>query len=236
VAGSAECDPSSNSQLQLPFVAGRFKGRDLATVLNAPAFQDWIANLWNRHQPFLLQFAYHHVRDRDRAEEVVQDMWVDFIKSLPRFEGRCSEKTWLVQILNRCIQKAQRRTILTSAREQLSGILGRGRDESHPAAMEESGGHWYEDPEQLVLAQECLEQIWQAGHVLPRRQAEAWFLRYMDGYTPQEVSAALGLTAENVRVLLYRARQRLGAKLRRYFGAAKELDTVHTKAHDLQRS
>jgi tetratricopeptide (TPR) repeat protein len=81
--------------------------------------------------PFLLQLAHHRVRDRDRAEEVVQDMWVDFIRSLPRFEGLCSEMTWLVQILKRCIQKAQRPTTLTRAREALSGILGRGRDESN---------------------------------------------------------------------------------------------------------
>lgn len=236
MAGSAECDPSSNTQLELPFVAGRFKGRDLAALLNDPAFQQWTANLWNRHQPFLLQLAHHHVRDRDRAEEVVQDMWVDFIKSLPRFEGRCSEKTWLVQILNRCIRKAQRRTALTSARELLSGILGRGRDESDTSTSEERGGNWYENPEQLVLAQECLEQIWQAARALPKRQAEVWFLRDVDGYASKEVSAALGLTSENQRVLRHRAHERLKGELRRYLGETKAPQPVRNKTHDLQRS
>jgi RNA polymerase sigma-70 factor, ECF subfamily len=234
VAGSAECDPSSNTQFELAFVAGRFKGQDPATLLSDPAFQEWVANLWNRHQPFLLQFARHHVRDR--AEEVVQDMWVDFVKSVPRFEGRCSTKTWLIQILRRCIQKEQRRTVFTRAHEALMGLLGRGHDESYPATMEDSGGNWYENPEHLVLAQECLDEIWRAGRALAKRQAEVWFLRDVDGYSLQEVSAALGITTENQRVLRHRAHERLKAELRRYLGNTKAPQPVRKKAHDLQRS
>lgn len=236
MAGSAECDPSSNTQLELPFVVGVFKGRKVATLLNDPAFQEWIANLWNRYQPFLLELAHYHLRDRERAEDVVQEMWADFIKSLPRFEGRCSEKTWLVQILQRCIQKAQRRTTLTRAHEVLSGILGRGHDASDTATGKEGGEHWYENPEQLVLVQECLERIWRAGRALPKRQAEVWFLRDVDGYLPQEVFAALGLTPENQRVLRHRAHQRLKAELRRYLGKAKAPRAMRSKAHDMQRS
>jgi RNA polymerase sigma-70 factor, ECF subfamily len=236
VAGSAECDPSSNTQLELPFAAARFKGRDVSALFSDPAFQQWIANLWNRHQPFLLELAHYHLRDWDRAEDVVQEMWADFIKSLPRFEGRCSEKTWLVQILKRCIQKAQRRTALTTAREALGGILGRGRDESQTATMEQWGGNWYQNPEQLLLAQECLDEIWRAGRALPDRQAEIWFLRDVDGYTSEEVSTALGVSPENQRVLRHRAHRRLKAELRRYIGNAKAPRAMRDKAHDLQRS
>lgn len=85
MTGSADSDPSSNLQLELPFAAGRFKGRDLVSLLNDPIFQEWIASLWNRHQPFLLELAHYYLRDWDRAEDVVQEMWADFIKSLPRF-------------------------------------------------------------------------------------------------------------------------------------------------------
>lgn len=115
----------------------------------------------------MLELAHYHLRDWDRAEDVVREMWADFIKSLPRFEGRCSEKTWLVQILRRCIQKEQRQTVFTRAREVLMDVLGREPDDERGRKIEWSG-NWYENPEQLVFAQECLEQIWRVGQVFPK--------------------------------------------------------------------
>lgn len=175
------------------------------------------------------------MRDWDRAEEVVQEMWVDFIKSLPRFEGRCSAKTWLVQILKRCIQKERRRTVFIRAREAFLGVLERARDDRHGRDLE-SRGNWSGSPEQMLLAQEHLEQILRARKVFSKQQAEVWILRDISQWTSAEVSEALGLTPENERVLLHRARQRLKAKLRRYFGERKVAQNPPSKAHDLQRS
>ncbi|MGH7866473.1 MAG: RNA polymerase sigma factor [Candidatus Dormibacteraceae bacterium] len=179
--------------------------------------------------------AHYHLRDWDRAQEVVQDTWVDLIESVPRFEWRCSEKTCLVQILRRCIQKEQRRTFLTRAREAIRGVVERRRDD-HYGAGAGSQAKWYESPEQLLLTQERLEQIWRARRALPKRQAEVWILRDVLPWTPEEVSAALGLTPENQRVLRHRAHQRLKAKLRHYFGEAQTVQPRRSETHDLQRS
>jgi RNA polymerase sigma-70 factor (ECF subfamily) len=235
VPGAADSDLPSSVQLELPFVVARFKGKDPKLLLSDPVIREWIANLWNRHQLFLLELAHYHLRDWERAEEVVQDMWVDFIKSAPRFQGRCSEKTWLVQILRRCIKKEQRRTVLQRAREAILGAFEWKLGEHHGSRLG-SGAEWYENPEQLLLAQECLEEIWRAGRSLPKQQAEVWFLRDVDERTSEDVATALGLTPENLRVLRHRAHQRLNAALRRYFGKRKTARPVRTKAHDLQRS
>ena len=164
---------------------------------------------------------------------MVQHTLVDSIESVPRFEGRCSEKTWLVQILRRCIQKEQRRSLFTRAREAILGGVERGRDEDY-GTKAEPRANWYENPEQLLLARERLEQIWRARRVLSDRQAEVWILRDVHQWTANEVSAALGLKPGNERVLLHRARQRLGTELQRYFGKAETIEP--RKTHDLQRS
>lgn len=233
MANSADGDPSPNVQLELQWVSGRFKGRDLSSLISDPAFREWVASLWNRHQPLLLELAYYHLRDRNQAEEVVQDTWVDFIESVPRFEGRCSEKTWLVQILRRCIQKEKRRTVFTRAREAIMGVFERGWGEDYGASAGPRA-NWYESPEQRLLAQERIEQVWRARRVLPKRQAEVWILRDVLQWTAEEVAVALGLKPENQRVLLHRARQRLKKELQRYFGEAKTVRPRRSKTHDLQ--
>ncbi|MGH9440027.1 MAG: RNA polymerase sigma factor, partial [Terriglobia bacterium] len=176
MATSADSDSSNPIQLELPYASRRFKGSDVRALVSDTSFREWVANLWNCYQPLLLELAHFHLRDWERAQEVVQEMWVDFIKSVARFEGRCSEKTWLVQILKRCIQKEQRRTVFTRAREAIIGAAQRGRDGYYGArvGLQEK---WYESPEQLLLAQERLEQILRARRALPKKQAEVWILR-----------------------------------------------------------
>lgn len=235
MATSADPDSSSKIQLELPFVSLHPKERELRALIGDPSVREWIAGLWSRHQPLLLELAHFHLHDWDKAQEVVQDMWVDVLKSLHRFEGRCSAKTWLVQILRRCIQKEQRRTIFRRAREVLIGGVGTGPHE-HSGRRVNSQANWHDTPEQMLLAQERLEKIMRARRSLPVRQAEVWILRDVYQWTSKEVAVSLGLTAENQRVLLHRARQRLKAELRGYFGDAEAVQSGPTKSHDLQRS
>jgi RNA polymerase sigma-70 factor (ECF subfamily) len=56
--------------------------------------------------------------------------------------------------------------------------------------------------------------------LLPPRQQEVILLRDVEGWEPEEVSDALGLTAGNQRVLLHRARSKVRSRLESYLGAA----------------
>jgi RNA polymerase sigma-70 factor, ECF subfamily len=211
VGSPSDPNDGSNSQLPLPL------GDQQTDERKDAALRQWITQLWVLHQGVLLELAHFHLRDWDRAEEVVQDTWVDFLKSLSRFEGRCSPKTWLVQILRRRIKKELRRTILRRAHEALLGIarVRHYKEYDAPAAPITSRG---ENPEKALLMQECLEYILRVSHALPERQAEVWILRDLFQWTAEEVSTALAISAENQRVLLHRAHQRLRLELERYFG------------------
>jgi RNA polymerase sigma-70 factor (ECF subfamily) len=186
-------------------------------MMSEPDLREWVTALWVRYQGLLLELANYHLRDRDRAQEVVQDTWVDFMKSLGRFEGRCSPKTWLVQILRRCIRKEQRRMIFRRAHEAVLGI-GVARRYDDFGARGADSGIWRENPEQSLLVQERLEYVLRVSRTLPGRQAEVWILRDLFQWTSEEVSTALKITQENQRILLHRARQRLKLEIARYFG------------------
>lgn len=234
MAVSADSDPPLKDQLELQFVSGYSGKEDVRALLNDHRLHDWLRQLWDQHQMLLLELAHYELRDWDRAEEVVQDTWVDFLNSLHRFEGRCSAKTWLVQILKRCIKKQQRRAIFSRAAEAILGAVERGRNDRYSRRVE-SRGNWYQNPEQRLLTQERLEHILRARQALPRRQADVWILRDVFQWTSEEVSVSLGIATENQRVLLHRARQRLRAELRDYFGNATAVQPGRVQSHDLQR-
>lgn len=234
MAASADSDPPLKNQLELPFFSAHSGKEDVGALISDDRLNDWLRQLWDQHQVLLLELAHYELHDWDRAEEVVQDMWIDFLKSLHRFEGRCSVKTWLVQILKRCIKKERRRAIFSRAFGALLGAAERGRHVQYSGRIDLRGSS-YQNPEQRLLTQERLEHILRARQALPRRQADVWILRDVFQWTSVEVSVSLGITAENQRVLLHRARQRLQAELRGYFENAAAAQPGHVQSHDLQR-
>ncbi len=219
-------------QRRLPFEPRQPDEQGTLTLVNDAATRAWVSQLWSLHQGLLLELAHYHLRDWDRAQEVVQDTWIDFLKSLHRFEGRCSPKTWLVQILKRCIKKEQRRTILRRTREALIGIVGAENAEHYGGTVVAQGG---ERPESALRLRERLEYILRAGRALPEHQAEVWMMRDLFQWTSEEVSTTLAISPENQRILLHRARQRLKLELERYFSENPSAESRRTHSHDLQR-
>jgi len=194
--------------------------------------REWVTELWVRYQGLLLELANYHLRDRDRAQDVVQDTWVDLMKSLGRFEGRCSPKTWLVQILRRRLKKELRSMIFRRVREAALGIEEAWR--YHDSGVRGAGfGSWRENPERALLVQERLEYVLRVSRALPGRQAEVWILRDVLQWTSEEVSNALTITQENQRVLLHRARQRLRSEMKRYFGETPKGQSRRDDSHDM---
>ena len=76
----------------------------------APAPEDWL----DEHGDVLFAFALARVGRRDVAEDLVQETLLAAIEAQARFEGRSSERTWLVGILKRRASAWKRRQRFTS--------------------------------------------------------------------------------------------------------------------------
>jgi RNA polymerase sigma-70 factor (ECF subfamily) len=79
---------------------------------------------------------------------------------------------------------------------------------------------WAGLPEERLLAGETLRLVRDAIERLPARQQEVIVLRDVEGWEPDEVSDALGLSAGNQRVLLHRARSKVRNQLEDYLREA----------------
>ncbi|HUR85286.1 MAG TPA: sigma-70 family RNA polymerase sigma factor [Solirubrobacteraceae bacterium] len=183
--------------------------------------------LVDRHGAALLRLARTFVRDRAVAEEVVQETWLAVLDGIDRFEGRSSLKTWIFQILS---NRARTRAVREGRSAPFSALAG-ADDDDEPAVDADRfrgdghrwAGHWAAAPsdwshlpEERLLGQETLALVHEAIEELPPRQADVIVLRDVEGWEPEEVSAALGITDGNQRVLLHRARSKVRAALEGY--------------------
>ena len=60
------------------------------------SFTDWV----NQYSDTLYSWAFHKTSNKEMAEDIVQDTFYSAYKSLEKFEGKSSPKTWLLSILN----------------------------------------------------------------------------------------------------------------------------------------
>jgi len=68
-------------------------------------------------------------------------------------------------------------------------------------------------PEQEVLGREQRDRIWRCFQQLSPRQQEIFILRYLEGWSTDEVASILGLTNSSVKQHLFRAVRRLRKSL-----------------------
>jgi RNA polymerase sigma-70 factor (ECF subfamily) len=185
-----------------------------------------------QHHNALLRVARTYVSDGAVAEEVVQETWLGVLRGLNNFEGRCSLKTWIFQILiNRARTRGQReaRSIPFSAlagpdtADEPAVDPGRfaGPDSEFPNHWLTEPRQWDMTPEQLLLSQECRTYIEQAIAELPPLQNQVITLRDVQGWTSEEICNALQISESNCRVLLHRARSRVRRALESYLGVGQ---------------
>ncbi len=175
----------------------------------------------------MLRVALPYVRERGIAEEVVQEAWLTVLRSLPRFEGRSTVRTWILGIvinLARSRARAEHRS-LPVPNDAVDPVIDPAR--FRPPDATRAPNHWAEGPtpwpvpEEQLLASETRKVIFDAIGELPSTQRDVLILRDMEGFTAEETCNILGLTDTNQRVLLHRARSRVREAIERYFDATE---------------
>lgn len=157
-------------------------------------------SLFARYTPRVLTFLTRMVRDRARAEELTQDVFVRVYNAAERYEASARFSTWIFGIAHNLalndLARAHRRY------EQSDG------------ALEELGA-----PDPAASADEKLDavrmqtRLERALAALPERQRAALLLRSEQGLSYEEIANALSATVSSVKSLIHRAREALLVEL-----------------------
>lgn len=171
--------------------------------------------LMRRHNQKLFRLLRAMLRSDSEAEDVMQEAYVRAFAALSGFEGRASFSTWLLRIAaHEAMARSRKgkRFVLADPLEEASMFEGAG-SEREP------------NPEEAASASELGRVLTEAIDSLPESHRTVFVLREVEGLSTAETAEALGLSEENVKVRLHRARgalrtfvdHRVGREVRRIF-------------------
>ena len=164
------------------------------------------------HRRYLLRVAQLQLRDADLAEDVVQETLLAALAARDGFSGRSSIKTWLTGILKHkivdAIRQKQRQPIVMATFEEETDL------EDFDALFRDDGG-WaappadWGDPETALSRHEFMDVMQACLERLPPNTARVFVMREIMELTSDEICKELTITANNLWVILYRARMAL---------------------------
>jgi RNA polymerase sigma-70 factor, ECF subfamily len=171
-----------------------------------------VENVVRRHSGDLLNGALGLGLRENAAEELVAETFATFLDVAPRFQGRSSVKTFLFGILYRKAMERGRK----SAREQAFDPIDEAFDKRFNLI-----GHWSQPPrgpEEETLAREIGELIEVCLKGLRPLERAAFLLKEVERESSGSVGNALEVKDTHLRVLLFRARNKLRDCLEKRWG------------------
>lgn len=159
------------------------------------------AVLVDRYKDLVFTLALRMLKNREEAEEVAQDTFIKVFQSLVKFKGDSKFSTWIYRITyNGCLDR------LKKYKQQYNVVPIDDFTERQMVDLDNALDA-LEEQEQRQEILECL-------HLLPYEDRFLLTLYYYEEQSLEEVSKIVGLTANNVKVKLFRSRKKLAAILK----------------------
>lgn len=149
--------------------------------------------LYARHGGSILGYLTSYLRDRQLAEEVLQDVMLAAWKSAAKFRGDSKVRTWLLVI-------ARNRAINTQRKYSPNMVP---LEEDLNAHSADTG------PLEKVVRKSEHEVLREAIDSLPSAHREILMLVFFQQLTGPEVAEVLGITVGTVKSRLHRAKETL---------------------------
>ena len=183
-------------------------GREATLVQRCAAGDDTAsAELVAEHQRMVVQLATNLLGDREEALDLSQDVFLKVFRTIHRFRGHSSLRTWIYRIVVNQARNQQRFWRRRHRADQISL-------DQHVAAHGDFLAEYEPGPERVLAQKELAERLRAALDRLPFDQRTAIVLREIDGLSYEEIAYSLGLAIGTVKSRLTRARQSLRGDLR----------------------
>lgn len=165
----------------------------------------------DKYQKLVLNCAFKFLRNRESAEDLTQEVFLEVFESIHAFRGDSQLSTWIYRIavtksLNRLkhLQRKKRFGVVIS-------LFGNEGLEDRLCAPEASG------PAKNLENQERAKILNRALQKLPDNQRIAFTLSKVDEMSYEDISLIMNASIPSVESLIHRAKVNLKKKLSRYY-------------------
>lgn len=157
--------------------------------------------LVDRYKDLVFTLALRMLKNREEAEEVAQDTFIKVYKSLQKFKGDSKFSTWIYKVAyNSCLDR-----------------IKKNKKHYNDVAIDEFTMHHLKAVDNVfetMVENERNEAIKECLNLLPSDDSFLLTLYYFEEQSLEEIADIIGLTANNVKVKLYRSRKKLATILK----------------------
>jgi RNA polymerase sigma-70 factor, ECF subfamily len=168
--------------------------------------------LFARYQKPLFNFFYRMLGRREAAEDMVQETFLKLCRFGSSFRGSSAKfSTWLYSVAgNQCRDHLRH----TARRPEIAlGEYEQNVSDGDPESLDPIPYTGESPVEDHVIRMELQEKLKAAVDSLPKKERTAILLREYQGLEYKDIAQILGCPLGSVKVLIFRARQRLRTRL-----------------------
>ena len=160
------------------------------------------------HKP-IFNYCFRVIGNRDRAEELTQDAFLQIYRARERYEPRARFVTYLFRVATNLCLNEKRHLSIREGTFSLDASRG-GEYGDLPRELPDPRA---ESAETVVGRDEIALQVQKTLAGLPGRQSSALLLSRVNGMSYSEVSDTLGISVNAVKSLVFRATRVLRSEL-----------------------
>ena len=164
--------------------------------------------LVERYQSMVFRTCMGFLHNKDNADDLTQEVFIQAYQSLTTFKGESSFSTWIYRIsVNASLNKV-RKTSKSFLLQRLDAVLGFEKSKEYNLSVSDT-----ENPENILITNEHKEWVKKALDGLPENQRTAIVLSKYDDLPQKEIAEIMNTTEGAVEALIQRAKANLREKL-----------------------
>jgi RNA polymerase sigma-70 factor, ECF subfamily len=168
-----------------------------------------LTELVKLYEQTVYNFSFKICRNKDKAENTMQETFLSMVKSLNQFNGQSKLSTWLYRVVsNHCLMLAR-----SSNKHEYTSF----EDEDAPI-QEKEVADWKVTPEKVTENNELKNALDTAIQKLPAEYRIVFLLRDVEELSTEETAKIVELSVPAVKSRLHRARAFLRNELNGKFG------------------
>src|SRR5688572_18060600 len=183
---------------------GREDGQLIARLQSGD--EEAVKELAARYSHRIFQMALRHMRNRQDAEEVTQDVLLKVCRKVGRFRGDAALSSWIYRItFNTAMSRLRgHRAERAAGQERDRALIARRLGEERPAPMQQAD--WSRLPDEELLRSELRDAAAAALAEIPEIYRVPVVLRDIEGLTTEEASSRLKVKDQTLKSRLHRGR------------------------------
>ncbi|RJQ63254.1 MAG: sigma-70 family RNA polymerase sigma factor [Stygiobacter sp.] len=163
-----------------------------------------LGELVKLYEQTVYNFSFKICRNKEKAENTMQETFLSMVKSLNQFSGQSKLSTWLYRVVsNHCLMLAR-----SQSKHEYSSF-----EDDNASIDEKEIADWKVTPDKVTENVELKNMLDAAIQKLPAEYRVVFLLRDVEGFSTEETAKMVELSVAATKSRLHRARSFLRNEL-----------------------